>query len=104
MGASQEPHLSNLIGSVDDHLGLGDERQAQNDIHHDVASCGNDEAGGSALTSQVGQMKSEQEGVLTEHTTAESVQEAIFTNIHRKRFYLAENAPICSGELRGKFG
>ncbi len=25
-------------------------------------------------------------------------------NIHRKRFYLAEEAPICSGPLRGQFG
>ncbi len=46
----------------------------------------------------------DQEGVLTEYTTAESVQEAIFAHIHRKRFYLAENAPICSGGLRGRFG
>ncbi len=41
----------------------------------------------------------EQEGMLTEYTTAESVQEAIFLNIHRKQFFLAENAPICSGGL-----
>jgi hypothetical protein len=46
----------------------------------------------------------EQEGTLTEHTTAESVQEAIFLNIHRKQFFLAENAPICSGGLQGWFG
>ncbi len=47
---------------------------------------------------------SEQEGMLTEHTTAELVQEAIFLNIHHKRFFLAENAPICSGGLQGWFG
>jgi hypothetical protein len=46
----------------------------------------------------------DQDGTLTEHTTAEAVQEAIFTHIHRKRFFLAENAPICSGNLRGLFG
>jgi len=46
----------------------------------------------------------DQEGVLTEYTTAEAVQDAIFSNIHQKRFYLAENAPICSGGLRRKFG
>jgi hypothetical protein len=45
----------------------------------------------------------DQEGVLTEYTTAESVQEAIFTHIHRMHFFLAENAPICSGRLHGRF-
>ena len=45
----------------------------------------------------------EQEGILTEHNTAESIQEAIFTHIHRKRFHLAKNAPICSGGLCGQF-
>jgi hypothetical protein len=29
-----------------------------------------------------------EEGTLSEHLTQESVQEAIFTNIHRKRFFL----------------
>jgi hypothetical protein len=46
----------------------------------------------------------EQEDTLTEHTTAELVQEAIFSNIHRKQFFLSENAPICSGGLQGWFG
>ena len=45
-----------------------------------------------------------QEGVLTENITQETIQEAIFDNIHRKRFFLAEDAPICSGVLRGQFG
>jgi hypothetical protein len=45
-----------------------------------------------------------QEGVLTEDITQETIQEAIFNNIHRKRFFLAEDAPICSGPLRGQFG
>jgi hypothetical protein len=45
-----------------------------------------------------------QEGVLTENITQETVQAAIFENIHRKRFFLAEDAPICSGNLRGQFG
>jgi hypothetical protein len=50
-------------------------------------------------------VKSEnQEGVLTKNITQESVQEAIFANIHRKQFFLAEAAPICMGGLRGKFG
>ena len=43
-------------------------------------------------------------GYTSDHLTEESVTEAIFTNIHRKRFFLAEAAPICSGALRGQFG
>ena len=46
----------------------------------------------------------DKEGTLSEHLTQGSVQEAIFTNIHRKRFFLAEAAPICSGGLWGQFG
>ena len=44
------------------------------------------------------------EGTLLENLTQETVQEGIFTNIHCKRFFLAEVAPICSGDLRGRFG
>ena len=32
------------------------------------------------------------------------MQQAIFDNIHRKRFFLAEAAPACNGMLRGLFG
>ncbi len=39
-----------------------------------------------------------------EHVTQPSIQEAIWSNIHYKRFYLAEEAPICKGKLRGEFG
>jgi hypothetical protein len=46
----------------------------------------------------------DQEGMLTENTTQESVQQAIFDNIHRKQFFLAEAAPICTVRLRGQFG
>jgi hypothetical protein len=46
----------------------------------------------------------DQERTLTENTTQESVQQAIFDNIHRKRFFLAEAVPICTGKLRGQFG
>ena len=46
----------------------------------------------------------DQSGTLTENVTQESVQEAIFNNIHRKLFFLAEAAPICTGNLRGRFG
>ncbi len=45
----------------------------------------------------------DQEGILTEYTMAESIQEAIFTHIHHKHFFLVENAPICSGRLHGRF-
>jgi hypothetical protein len=34
----------------------------------------------------------------------EDLHEAIWENIHCERFYLAEEAPMCSGPLRGIFG
>ena len=43
-------------------------------------------------------------GEIDETTTQQTVQEDICYDIHRKRFYLAEQAPICQGVLRGKFG
>ena len=46
----------------------------------------------------------EEEGFLVKHNTRESIEEAIFNNIHRKRFFLAETAPACNGRLRGLFG
>jgi hypothetical protein len=49
-------------------------------------------------------IKDEDSGTLTEHAMQESVQQAIFDNIHRKRFYLAEAAPACNGQLRRLFG
>jgi hypothetical protein len=45
-----------------------------------------------------------QEGILTKNITQEMIQAAIFDNIHRKRFFLAGDAPICSGPLQGQFG
>jgi hypothetical protein len=39
-----------------------------------------------------------------EHTGQEDLQEAIWNNIHKKRFHLAESAPLCTGNLRGTFG
>jgi hypothetical protein len=41
----------------------------------------------------------DQAGTLTKSITQESVQEAIFTSIHLRRFFLAG-----TGNLRGKFG
>ena len=49
-------------------------------------------------------VENEEEGSLVEHVTRESIEEAIFNNIHRKRFFLAEAAPACNGRLRGLFG
>ena len=49
-------------------------------------------------------IEDEDTGTLSEHATQESVQQAIFDNIHRKHFYLAEAAPACNGQLRGMFG
>jgi hypothetical protein len=45
-----------------------------------------------------------QEGTVKEINSKEELYEAIWGNIHRKRFYLAEEAPKCSGPLRGTFG
>ncbi len=46
----------------------------------------------------------QEDGTVIEHSSQEDLQNAIWTNIHRKRFYLAEEAPLCSGPLRGQFG
>ena len=46
----------------------------------------------------------DEEGTTVEFSSKQEVQEAIWANIHKKRFYLAEDAPICSGTLRGSFG
>ena len=42
-------------------------------------------------------------GVL-DFDTEEAVQEAIFNEVHQKRYNLAKKAPICQGALRGQFG
>ncbi len=39
-----------------------------------------------------------------EHVTKADVENAIWTNIHCKRFYLAEEAPICKGRMREDLG
>ena len=43
-------------------------------------------------------------GGVLDFNTEEGVQEAIFNEVHRKRYNLAEEAPICQGVLRGRFG
>ncbi len=51
-----------------------------------------------------GLVEDEEQGTLTEHLTQELFQKAIFDNIHWKRFFLAEVAPACNGQLQGLFG
>ena len=41
---------------------------------------------------------------IIEYDTQDTMQNAIWDNIHRKRFHLAEDAPICKGDLRDDFG
>ena len=43
-------------------------------------------------------------GTVTEHNTEETVNTAIWTEIHKKRFHLAEEAPVCHGQLRQDLG
>jgi hypothetical protein len=46
----------------------------------------------------------QEDGAVVEHTDQADIEDAIWTNIHRRRFHLAEEAPICQGRLRGEFG
>jgi hypothetical protein len=46
----------------------------------------------------------QEDGRVIKHTSQEDLQNAIWSNIHRKRFYLAEEAPLCSSNLQGEFG
>ena len=45
-----------------------------------------------------------EDGGVIEHTTQAQVHDAIWNEIHGQRFYLAEQALICQGQLRGYFG
>ncbi|KAL7540166.1 hypothetical protein ACHAWF_006609, partial [Thalassiosira exigua] len=45
-----------------------------------------------------------EDGLVKEYTERADVQRAIWSEVHEKRFYLAEKAPICKGNLRGRFG
>jgi hypothetical protein len=56
--------------------------------------------GGACFKVQVEQV----EGTVKEINSKEELYEAIWDNIHCKRFYLMEEEPICSGLLRGAFG
>ncbi len=44
------------------------------------------------------------DGTVTKYTGKDELENAIWDNIHRKRFILAEDAPLCSGKLHGEFG
>ena len=55
---------------------------------------------GSVLSVQIEQ----DQGEIEEATTHQTVHKSIWEKIHRKRFYLEEQAPICQGRLRGDFG
>jgi hypothetical protein len=44
------------------------------------------------------------DGTLDEYTSQHKVHQAIWKNIHNLQFHLAEEAPICLGQLRGNFG
>jgi hypothetical protein len=46
----------------------------------------------------------EKDGSVRESGTKREVEATVFSEIHGKRFYLAEQAPICKGKLRGDFG
>lgn len=45
-----------------------------------------------------------EDGTVKEATTKTEVERSIWKEIHGQRFYLAEQAPICKGRLRGDFG
>jgi hypothetical protein len=46
----------------------------------------------------------QEDGGVIEHMSQDDHQNAIWTNIHRKHFYLVEEAPLCSGNLCRMFG
>ena len=45
-----------------------------------------------------------EDGTARVATTQSEVERTIWSNIHGKRFHIAEQAPICQGRLRGEFG
>jgi hypothetical protein len=46
----------------------------------------------------------EQSGLVSESTTKDTEEAAIFREVHDKRYTLAKEAPICSGRLFDDFG
>ena len=48
--------------------------------------------------------EAQEDGVTKEHEGQSEVEAAIWEGIHDQRFYTAEHAPVCNGQLRGEFG
>ena len=46
----------------------------------------------------------ENDGTVRQVSTRREVERTLFQEIHGRRFYIAEQAPICKGRLRGDFG
>ena len=46
----------------------------------------------------------ERDGSVRESATKREVESTLFGEIHGKRFYLAEQAPLCKGRMQGEFG
>ena len=44
------------------------------------------------------------DGGIEKFTDRDGIENAKWANIHKKWFHLAEQAPICSGELQQEFG
>lgn len=75
-------------------------RERQRDFWKTMKGTMQQQSGRSVQSVQVEQ----ENGEVVEHVNQGDIEEAIWTNIHRRRFYLAEEAPICQGTLRGEFG
>ena len=59
---------------------------------------------GSKGGTSVNSVQVEEDGSrVSEYNTQAEVQTMIWEKIHRERYHLAEEAPICRGRLRGKF-
>ena len=52
----------------------------------------------------VNEVHSQYEGQTLAIKSRDKLHQAIWDEVHRKRFHLAEEAPICQGKLRGDFG
>ena len=60
---------------------------------------------GKKRSSSVGAVQvSNEHGGVTELTSQQEVQDAIWREVHQTRYHMAEEAPICQGKLRGEFG
>jgi hypothetical protein len=64
-------------------------------------TCGKTKGGG---PTSVQVPRNGQDNQTNEYTTQSTVHEAIWANMHYKRLYLAEEAPICQGQLQTDFG